>query len=101
MFIETKYLLLEDINDSEDHANELADLLDRLKVVVTLQSYNRIPERDFVKSSPQRLQAFANALRRRGFKVGFLNSNIGEPVGGGCGQMRMNAMLAASKRRGS
>jgi 23S rRNA (adenine2503-C2)-methyltransferase len=89
MFIETKYLLLEEINDSEDHANELADLLERLNVVVTLQSYNRIPERDFVKSSPQRVQAFASVLRRRGLTVGFLNSNIGEPVGGGCGQMRI------------
>jgi 23S rRNA (adenine2503-C2)-methyltransferase len=101
MFIETKYLLLEDINDSEDHANELADLLDSLNVVVTLQSYNRIPERDFAKSPAQRVQAFASTLRRRGFKVGFLNSNIGEPIGGGCGQMRMNSMLANSKRRGS
>jgi 23S rRNA (adenine2503-C2)-methyltransferase len=91
MFIEVKYLLLEDINDSEDHANELADLLDRMNVVVTLQTYNRIPERDFGKSSPQRVEAFANTLRARGFNVGFLNSNIGEPVGGGCGQMRMNA----------
>jgi 23S rRNA (adenine2503-C2)-methyltransferase len=90
MFIETKYLLLKDINDSEDHANELADLLDRLNVVVTLQSYNRIPERTFEKASPQRVQAFADTLQRRGLTVGFLNSNIGEPVGGGCGQMRMN-----------
>lgn len=98
MFIETKYLLLEDINDSEDHANELADLLDRLNVVVTLQSYNRIPERDFEKSSPHRVRAFANTLRRRGFTVGFLNSNIGEPVGGGCGQMRMNSSSASRLR---
>jgi 23S rRNA (adenine2503-C2)-methyltransferase len=99
MFIETKYLLLEDVNDSADHAHELADLLDRLNVVITLQSYNHIPERSFTKSSPQRVQAFADTLRERGFKVGFLNSNIGEPVQGGCGQMRMNATLADSKRR--
>jgi 23S rRNA (adenine2503-C2)-methyltransferase len=98
MFIETKYLLLENINDSDDHANELADLLGGLKVVVTLQSYNRIAERDFAKSSPQRVQAFADTLRRRGFTVGFLNSNIGEPVESGCGQMRMNAKPMNSNR---
>jgi 23S rRNA (adenine2503-C2)-methyltransferase len=96
MFIETKYLLLQDVNDSEDHANELADLLGRLNVVVTLQSYNRIAERDFAQSPAQRVQAFADVLRRRGFRVGFLNSNIGEPVEGGCGQMRMNATLGKS-----
>src|SRR5262249_39736281 len=99
MFIETKYLLLEDVNDSDAHANELADLLGDLNVVVTLQNYNRIAERDFSKSSPLRVQAFANTLRRRGFKVGFLNSNIGEPVESGCGQMRMNAARANSNRR--
>jgi 23S rRNA (adenine2503-C2)-methyltransferase len=98
MFIETKYLLLEDVNDSEDHAGELADLLKGLNVVVTLQSYNRIPERNYVKSAPHRVQAFADTLRRRGFTVGFLNSNIGEPVEGGCGQMRVNAVRANSRR---
>jgi 23S rRNA (adenine2503-C2)-methyltransferase len=98
MFIETKYLMLENVNDSENHAEELADLLDRLNVVVTLQSYNRIQERNYTKSSPQRVQAFADRLRRRGFTVGFLNSNIGEPVEGGCGQMRVNNARANSKR---
>ncbi len=99
MFIEAKYLLLENVNDSIDHADELADLLGDLKIVVTLQSYNRIAERDFAKSSPQRVRAFAATLRRRGFTVGFLNSNIGEPVEGGCGQMRMDDAPDKAQRR--
>jgi 23S rRNA (adenine2503-C2)-methyltransferase len=99
MFIEAKYLLLENVNDSVEHANELADLLGNLKIVVTLQSYNQIAERDYVKSPAERIHAFATALRRRGFTVGFLNSNIGEPVEGGCGQMRMNDERAAPRRR--
>jgi len=99
MFIEAKYLLLENLNDSPEHAHELADLLGGLKIVVTLQNYNHIAERDFVKSSPQRVRQFAATLRQRGFTVGFLNSNIGEPVAGGCGQMRMQESLARSKRR--
>lgn len=98
MFIEAKYLLLANVNDSVDHANELADLLGDLKIIVTLQSYNAIAERNFVKSAPERVAAFAAALRRRKFTVGFLNSNIGEPVEGGCGQMRMQEALASSKR---
>lgn len=92
MFIEVKYLLLADMNDAPEHAHELADLLAGLEVVVTLQTYNRIPERSFAQAPDDRVRRFARVLRRRGFRVGFLNSNIGEPVAGGCGQMRVQAV---------
>ncbi len=99
MFIETKYLLLAGINDSVEHAHQLADLLHDLEVVVTLQTYNRIPGRSFEKSPESQVRAFAAVLRQRGFRVGFLNSNIGEPVEGGCGQMRMNDENAPARRK--
>lgn len=101
MFVEVKYLMLNGVNDSVEHARELAELLRGLEVVVTLQSYNRIAERDYEQSPHEAIRKFAQTLREHGYRVGFLNSNIGEPVEGGCGQMRMNDEMAAPKRRRS
>lgn len=99
MFIEAKYLMLADINDSPAHAQELATLLKGLDIVITLQTYNRIAGLPYRKSSESRVRAFAEILRRQGFRVGFLNSNIGEPVEGGCGQMRIHDWQAARLSR--
>lgn len=88
MLIEAKYLMLGGVNDSLEQAERLADLLVELPLMVTLQIYNRITERDYVPSPPEQVRAFASTLRARGLTVGILNSNIGEPVQGGCGQLR-------------
>jgi 23S rRNA (adenine2503-C2)-methyltransferase len=88
MLVEAKYLMLRDLNDSIDHADQLASLIGELPLMVTLQIYNRISEFNFEPSRPEQVRSFAAHLRARGLKVGILNSNIGEPVDGGCGQLR-------------
>lgn len=88
MLVEAKYLMLGGVNDSLEHASRLADLLRDMPLMVTLQIYNRIEERDYVPSRPEQVRAFASVLRERGLRVGMMNSNIGEPVRGGCGQLR-------------
>jgi 23S rRNA (adenine2503-C2)-methyltransferase len=88
MLIECKYLMLRGVNDALEQAERLADWVDDLPVLVTLQMYNRIEERDYRPSEPERVRDFAARLRARGLRVSMLNSNIGEPVSGGCGQLR-------------
>ena len=97
MLVEAKYLMLRELNDSLEHAQELADLVADLPIMVTLQIYNRIAEFDFEPSRPEQVRAFAAALRARGLKVGILNSNIGEPVDGGCGQLRARVVDKKSR----
>lgn len=97
MLIEAKYLMLDGLNDSFEHARALADLVRGLRVMVTLQLYNRIEERSYRGSPHSRVRDFAEALRARGIAVGILNSNIGEPVRGGCGQLR--ARVVGERRR--
>jgi 23S rRNA (adenine2503-C2)-methyltransferase len=88
MLVEAKYLMLNGINDSIDHARALAEYVRRLPVMVTLQMYNRIPELDYAASSTEAVLAFASELRRHAITVGMMNSQLGDPVAGGCGQLR-------------
>jgi 23S rRNA (adenine2503-C2)-methyltransferase len=88
LFIEAKYLMLAGVNDSLEHARQLADLTKELPVHITLQLYNQIRERELRPSDPARVLEFQAELRAKGARVGILNSNIGGPVQGGCGQLR-------------
>ncbi len=88
MLIEAKYLMLRGVNDSLEQAEALADMIGELPVLVTLQIYNRIDEFEFDATPPEQVIRFADVLRRRGMNVSMLNSNIGGPVAGGCGQLR-------------
>jgi 23S rRNA (adenine2503-C2)-methyltransferase len=97
LFIEAKYLMLAGVNDSLDQARQLADLLAGLPVHITLQLYNRIAERELHPSDPARVLEFQEELRKKGARVGILNSNIGGPVQGGCGQLR--AKIAETSKR--
>ncbi len=98
-FIEGKYLMLKGLNDSIAHARALAELLRGVNLVVGLQMYNRIDERDYEPSEPEQVRRFAAELRERGLQVGILNSNIGEPVQGGCGQLRARVVPGQGKSR--
>lgn len=98
MLIEAKYLMLNELNDTVEHADRLAALVEDLPVIVTLQMYNTIEERPYRPSKPEAVAAFADRLRARGITVAMLNSNIGEPVQGGCGQLRARVETPKHKR---
>lgn len=87
-FLEAKYIMLEEINDSLEHARELVELMRGLPLTVCLQIYNHIEEFDYTPSPPTQVVRFARTLRDGGLTVDILNSNLGEDVVGGCGQLR-------------
>lgn len=97
MFVELKYLMLQGVNDSLEHAAELGALLRGLPAVLTLQMYNRIEELPYDRSSADVIRAFAARLRTDGVRVGMFNSNIGEEIGAGCGQLRLRDVVRRSR----
>jgi 23S rRNA (adenine2503-C2)-methyltransferase len=97
MFVEMKYLMLRGINDSIQHADELGALLRGLRVVLTLQIYNRIEELPYERSAAETVRAFAARLRENGVAVGMFNSNIGENIGAGCGQLRLRDLVRRNR----
>jgi 23S rRNA (adenine2503-C2)-methyltransferase len=93
MFVELKYLMLRGVNDSIQHADELGALLDGLPILLTLQIYNRIEELTYERSAVETIRVFADRLRGHGIRVGMFNSNIGEGIGAGCGQLRLRDLV--------
>jgi adenine C2-methylase RlmN of 23S rRNA A2503 and tRNA A37 len=98
MFVELKYLMLRGVNDSLAHADELARLVRDLPAVLTLQMYNRIDELSYDRSEAETIRGFAARLRAGGVRVEMFNSNIGESIGAGCGQLRLRDLVR--KKRG-
>ena len=90
-----EYVLIEDVNDRPEHAAELADVLAGLggPVHVNLIPWNPVSERPFKAPSPQRVEAFAAALRRRGVNV-TVRRQLGRRIEAACGQLRRRALAA-------
>ncbi len=86
-----EYILLKDINDSRDNANELADLLHGLNVYVNLIPYNEVIEKPYKRSTKESMQAFFDQLKKRRINVQ-LRREQGGDIDAACGQLRSKQM---------
>lgn len=82
-----EYLLLKDINDSIENANELADLLKNTFAYVNLILYNEVSEHDFKRSSSQTTRRFYEQLKKRNINV-TIRKEFGQDIDAACGQLR-------------
>ena len=86
-----EYILLKDINDSKDNANELADLLHGLNVYVNLIPYNEVIEKPYKRSTKDSMVAFFDVLKKRRINVQ-LRREQGTDIDAACGQLRSKHM---------
>lgn len=97
IFIE--YLMLEGINDSAEHAKELAHLLDAQEgpggFHVNLIAYNPT-DTDYVGSSDEAVRRFSAILERAGIDTSYRVSRARD-ISGACGQLA--APVEAARRR--
>ncbi|MBL4952633.1 23S rRNA (adenine(2503)-C(2))-methyltransferase RlmN [Neobacillus sp. YIM B02564] len=82
-----EYGLFGGVNDSTDHAEELADLLKDLKCHVNLIPVNYVPERDYVRTPREKIFAFEKTLKNRGINV-TIRREHGHDIDAACGQLR-------------
>ena len=82
-----EYILLGDVNDNNEHAEELADLVGGFQSHVNLLAYNPIDGEDFQRPSLKRVQNFMNVLEKRGIAVS-LRTSRGLDTNAACGQLR-------------
>ena len=82
-----EYILLGDLNDRQEHAEELADRVGGFQSHVNLIAYNPIEEEDFQRPSRERIEGFRRVLERRGVAVS-LRSSRGLDKDAACGQLR-------------
>ncbi|MDW8066289.1 MAG: 23S rRNA (adenine(2503)-C(2))-methyltransferase RlmN [Aquificaceae bacterium] len=84
-----EYVLISGVNDSKNHAEELAKLLKpyRRKFKVNLIPYNPDPNIPFKRPSMDRVYAFQEVLRSHNIST-FIRISKGIEVFGACGQLR-------------
>ena len=82
-----EYILLGNLNDRPQHAEELADRVGGFQSHVNLIAYNPIQEEEFQRPSRERIEGFRRVLERRGIAVS-LRASRGLDQDAACGQLR-------------
>ena len=79
-----EYIMIKDVNDSEEQAEELARLMKRKLYMVNLISYN--PTGIFKASSAERIKNFKEILEKQGIEV-TQRYKFGKGIKAACGQL--------------
>ena len=86
-----EYSLVGGVNDTQEDARELTELISRLNCHVNLIPVNPIKERSFVQSESAAITAFKNKLEKNGINV-TIRREMGRDINGACGQLRRSQM---------
>ena len=84
-----EYILLKDVNDKEEHAKELSNLLKGLNCYVNLIPYNETSHIEFKKSDKSSILKFYDILKKNNINV-TIRREFGKKVSAACGQLRAN-----------
>lgn len=87
-----EYLLIAGVNDSDDRAKELYNLLKGLKYNINLIPYNPVDNVEFEKSSPVRVNRFKTILEKMNIKV-TVRLERGTDIAAACGQLTGVSLL--------
>lgn len=93
--IQYQWTLLEGINDSDEEIEGIVRLLGGRYAILNLIPYNSVPELPYARPSWERAAELVRVLHRRGILTK-LRQSAGQDVDGGCGQLRVRALAAAS-----
>ena len=82
-----EYSLVHGVNDTDQDAQELSDLLHGRNCHLNLIPVNPIKERDYQRPTRENAQKFQNKLEKRGINV-TIRREMGSDIYGACGQLR-------------
>ncbi len=82
-----EYSLVRGVNDNEQEARALCQLIGHRNCHVNLIPVNPIKERDFVQSQRENIVNFKNLLEKNGINV-TIRREMGRDIDGACGQLR-------------
>ncbi len=85
-----EYLLLEGINDSKEHAEELINLIKGTMGYVNLIPYNETNKNDYKRSSGNRVHNFLDYLMKGGVNA-TIRKEFGSDIDAACGQLKAKA----------
>ena len=81
-----EYVMLQGVNDSDEHARQLAALLKDLPSKINLIPFNPFAHAPYQRSSNNRIHAFSNILNKAGF-VCTVRQTRGDDIDAACGQL--------------
>lgn len=81
-----EYVMLDHVNDSVEHAHQLAEVLKNTPCKINLIPWNPFPEAPYAKSSNTRIDRFQKALMEYGFTV-IVRKTRGDDIDAACGQL--------------
>ena len=79
--------MLDNVNDKDSNANELANLLRGMNVFVNLIPYNETYHLEFKRASKDNVMKFYDILKQRGINV-TIRREFGSNIDAACGQLR-------------
>jgi 23S rRNA (adenine2503-C2)-methyltransferase len=85
-FLTFEYCMLDGVNDSDQHAKELVELLKKIPCKLNLIPFNPFPDSGLKKSSPARVQDFAKRLMDAGI-ITTVRKTRGDDIAAACGQL--------------
>ena len=81
-----EYVMLDHVNDSVEHAHQLAQVLKNTPSKINLIPWNPFPEAPYAKSSNTRIDRFQKTLMEYGFTV-IVRKTRGDDIDAACGQL--------------
>ncbi len=83
-----EYILIANVNDTAEHANQLSKLLKNQLANVNLIPINPVVERNFKKPSIERVKNFCEYLNNHGIAA-TIRKEMGANINAACGQLRL------------
>lgn len=82
-----EYILLDGINDQEEHARELAEWMEGLCAYINLIPYNSVDESGYQRSNEKNINNFYSLLKK--YKINAtIRREFGKDIEAACGQLR-------------
>src|SRR5690606_35064850 len=85
-FLTFEYIMLDGVNDSDEHARELIDIARKVRCKYNLIPFNPFPQSGLKRSPAERVRLFAHRLTNAGI-VTTVRKTRGDDIAAACGQL--------------
>ncbi|EAR49985.1 radical SAM superfamily protein [Oceanicola granulosus HTCC2516] len=92
-----EYVMLKDVNDSDDDARRLVKLIEGIPAKINLIPFNEWPGAPYERSSNNRIRAFADIIYKAGY-ASPIRTPRGEDIMAACGQLKSATERARKSR---
>jgi 23S rRNA (adenine2503-C2)-methyltransferase len=93
-----EYVMLDGVNDSDEDARRLIELIEGIPAKINLIPFNEWPGAPYKRSSNNRIRAFADIIYKAGY-ASPIRTPRGEDIMAACGQLKSATERARKSRR--